>query len=211
MIIAGKPIAITDTWIEDKRLEIVNPDGVCFTVLTNEDVSGFSEESYICTNAEVVKTLQWGEFELELTYKNGGRAEYRGRDSGENSDLSIFKDCHKGLPTNKYYFICEHWELEWLYYSKRENLCCTDVINTSLAVNGVDHQMTDQDVLALYDFLHQETPTNALLGIEDDKHKLLFAVEVEDDNAASDDITLLDKEWGELETGNWIHDMYGKN
>ena len=206
MIIAGKNIEVVDTWVEGSYLQIVNNSGVCFHVLSNSEVNDFSDDSYICTNTEVNKSIKWGDFEFDIPYRNGAKREYKGRDSGDISNFTVFGDYEKGLPTNDYYMICENWE--WLYYNERKGRDCVNSANGTLLALGIDYVMTEEDVVNLYNLLHEETPTNKSLNIEDDKEKLLFSVEVEDaDNTVSDRIETIDKKWGELVAGDWIHNM----
>ena len=209
MIIAGQSMQVTDSWIEDSYFQIVNPDGACFHVLSKSEVESFSEDSYICTNTSVYKTIVWGEFEFKVLYQNGARGNYKGHDSGKGSNLDLFSDYSEGLPTNKFYLICKEWE--WLYYNERKGRNCTHSANGMLTALGIDYLMTEEDVVNFYALLHAHTPTNSLLGLEDDKHKLIFSVEVDDeDNQYTDSVELVEKRWGELRYGDWVHNMYSK-
>ena len=205
MIIGGQVLELIDEWVEDTNYQVVNSDGECFHVLSSREVEGLNDDSYLCTNTEVYKTIRWGEFEIKLLYKNGCRGEYKGRDSEGSAGLELFKDYYNGLPTNKYYLVCEDWE--WLYYSEKNGKDCWHIINGRLRANGIEYYMAEEDLVNMYNFLHSLTPTNEKLGLVEDKECTVFCVEVGDSTRKSDDIVTIEKTWRELTAGDWIHEI----
>ena len=192
---SGVKLIIESHDFQEFEVSIINKDGPCSAELTESDVAGFNEDTYVSFDVDACQTIRIGNEHTIIEWLSGSHSPYKGRNSGEETNLSVFRDASgKKLPTNDYYFF--HEELETFYYGERKDAVVT--LNEAFVSMGFDLVFDDEDAKHLYDWLHQVTPTQATFNIETDKHLMTFVTE------SAGSTKPVAKLWGELAVGDAV-------
>lgn len=205
--IAGKKIVFKEPEFQEFAYLIVNPDGLEVSYpLTERDVAAFSDDSYICAAAEVYQDVHIGDEVMQIAWFSGATSEYKGRDTGKETDLSVFSSSKSGKYTylNDYFLVDK--DLEPFFYSDGNRRSA--LLNEILKAKHVhDCEFNDEEANAFYMLLHKNSPTHSSLDVIVDKNRIVFGV-ITNDNSEDESIKVeVDKRWGELAVGDNFNDV----
>ena len=196
-------ITFSEPQLQEFDYLIANPNAMCSYRLTEDDIAGLCDESYMVVVASVYQDIDIRGEDFQVGWHSGVAGEYKGRDSGEDTDRSVFT-VDKGILSNEYYLV--HSELEPFYYGEAKGSAAA--LNAAFEQMNMYIRLNDEEAELLHTLMHKNKPTHESLDVITDINQIVFGVETDvvfdDGEVRREEV---DKKWSELKAGDLFSDV----